>query len=126
MASNDIEEADHEDKDRDNLNNDNDKDKDANAMTTTTTTVMTKTTKGEDLPPPPPPLWDGPLSPYLGKSQTYIEIAEAIRAASPWLDIKKMSNDPESSSSKIIDIIIDNMGDGGVVALNIGRSEMGP
>ena len=96
-------EADHEEKDRDDLNNANNKDKDADDTTTTATTT---TTKGNYKPPTPPPLWDGPLSPYLRPSPTDIEIAEAIRAASLWINVKKMSDDPESSSSKIIDIII--------------------
>ena len=52
-------------------------------------------------------------------------MAEVIRAASPWLDVKKMSDDPEFSSSKIIDIN-DNMDNKGVVELYRGRSEMGP
>ena len=53
-------------------------------------------------------------------------MAEAIQAASPWIDTKKDSDHPESSSLKIIDIIINEMDDGGVVALYRGRSEMRP
>ena len=114
-------EDDHEDEYRDELNNANDKDKDKDADATTTAAAATTTMKGEDLPPPPPPLWYGPLSPYLGPSPINIEMAEEIKAASPWLNVKNKTDNPESSSSKIIDIIIDKMDNGGVVILYRGR-----
>ena len=85
-------EADDEVKERDDLDNDNandkDKDKDSDHTATTTTTSKMTTTKGKDLPPPPTPLWDSHLYPYLGPSQTNIEMAEVILAASLWIDIK--------------------------------------
>ena len=93
----------HEDEDRDDLENANDeeKDSDATTMTTTATTETTPTTmKGKDLPPPPPHLWDSPLYPYLGPSPNGIEMAEAIRAASPWLDIKKVLTTPNPPHQK--------------------------
>ena len=84
-----LSEADHEGEDCDALDNANGKDKDANDTTRTTPTETETTMKGKDLPSPLPPLWDGSLYPYLGPYPTDIEIAEAIRSASPWIDNKK-------------------------------------
>ena len=67
------------------------------------------------------PMWKGPLSPYLGPSYTEDDLKDAIAAAEPWLDVTIVRNATER-----IDVIVNEIASSGVVALYMGRSELGP
>lgn len=67
------------------------------------------------------PLWSEPLSPYLGPMPTNNEIKEAISHASPWLEVETVRD--ESTRN---DLIVEELSNGGVVAIYNGRSELGP
>jgi len=67
------------------------------------------------------PLWSEPLSPYLGPMPTNSEIQEAISHASPWLEVET-----ERDESTRNDLIVEELSNGGVVAIYNGRSELGP
>ena len=67
------------------------------------------------------PLWSEPLSPYLGPMPTNNEIQEAISHASPWLEVETVRD--ESTRN---DLIVEELSNGGVVAIYNGRSELGP
>ena len=68
-----------------------------------------------------PKLWSEPLSPYLGPEYRKDEIEREIEAASPWIDVQKVTNDKER-----FEIMSDEIESGGVIALFHGRSEIGP
>jgi len=68
-----------------------------------------------------PKLWNEPLSPYLGPLPTSSEMAEAVAWADPWLDVEIVKDE-----KKRIDILVEEISSGGVVAIYNGRSEMGP
>ncbi|KAL3800370.1 hypothetical protein HJC23_003666 [Cyclotella cryptica] len=67
------------------------------------------------------PAWKEPLSPYLGPLYTDASIKEAISWAAPWLDVQTVQNEKER-----IDLIVKEIASSGVVALYMGRSELGP
>ena len=68
-----------------------------------------------------PPVWTGPLSPYLGPLPTEKEMRNAIRAASPWIEVEAVRN-----VDRRLEIMAQEVDSGGVVAWYQGRSEMGP
>lgn len=68
-----------------------------------------------------PKLWNEPLSPYLGPLPTSIEMADAVAWAQPWLDVEIVKDE-----KRRIDILVEEISSGGVVAIYNGRSEMGP
>ena len=67
------------------------------------------------------PMWNEPLSPYLGPLYTEADLKEAVAAAQPWLDVTLVRNETER-----IDMIVNEIASSGVVALYMGRSELGP
>jgi hypothetical protein len=66
-------------------------------------------------------LWSQPLSPYLGPEYKKDETEDEIQAASPWIDVEKVSNDKQR-----FEMMSKEIESGGVIALFNGRSEMGP
>eukprot|EP00970_Alexandrium_tamarense_P006529 scaffold1112_cov195-Alexandrium_tamarense.AAC.16 len=67
------------------------------------------------------PLWNEALSPYLGPLPTDTAMQEAIEWAAPWLEVETVKDERDR-----IDILVDEISSGGVVALYNGRSELGP
>ena len=68
-----------------------------------------------------PKLWNETISPYLGPLPTHASIKEAIEWAAPWLEVECIKDENER-----IDLIVEEISSGGVVALYNGRSELGP
>jgi len=68
-----------------------------------------------------PKLWNEPLSPYLGPLPTSAEMADAVAWAEPWLDVEIITDE-----NRRIEILVEEISSGGVVAIYNGRSEMGP
>ncbi len=68
-----------------------------------------------------PPIWEAPLSPYLGPDPSELAIKEAIDAAMPWLEV-----DTVRDEGTRLDMAVEEIERGGVVALYQGRSELGP
>ena len=67
------------------------------------------------------PLWKEPLSPYLGPLPAAAEMSEAVEWAGNWLDVEVVKDE-----KRRIDILVEEISSGGVVAIYGGRSEMGP
>ena len=68
-----------------------------------------------------PPLWEKPLSPYLGPDPSERAIREAIADAEPWLEIDIIRDDRQR-----LQLMVDEIAAGGVIAWYQSRSEMGP
>ncbi len=68
-----------------------------------------------------PPIWKAPLSPYLGPNPSELAIKDAIDAAMPWLEV-----DTVRDLGTRLDMAVEEIEKGGVVALYHGRSELGP
>lgn len=68
-----------------------------------------------------PPIWSKPLSPYLGPDPSELEMKEAIKEASPWLDVEAVRNE-----DRRLEVMAQEIESGGVVAWYHGRSELGP
>jgi len=68
-----------------------------------------------------PPIWKAPLSPYLGPDPSEMAIKAAIDAAMPWLEV-----DIVRDEGTRLDIAVQEIEMGGIVALYHGRSELGP
>ncbi|KAL7469084.1 hypothetical protein ACHAXS_009335 [Conticribra weissflogii] len=68
-----------------------------------------------------PNLWNETLSPYLGPMPTDLSMKEAIEWASPWIEVETVRDDKER-----IDLMVEEIASGGVIALYNGRSELGP
>jgi carbamoyltransferase len=68
-----------------------------------------------------PQVWKAPLSPYLGPEPSEIAIKAAIDAAMPWLEVNTVRD-----KDNRLDMAVQEMAIGGVVALYHGRSELGP
>lgn len=68
-----------------------------------------------------PPIWNAPLSPYLGPNPSEMTIKDAIDAAMPWLEVDTIRDEGTR-----LDMAVQEIEMGGVVALYHGRSELGP
>uniref|UniRef100_A0A7S4AMR8 Carbamoyltransferase n=1 Tax=Pseudo-nitzschia australis TaxID=44445 RepID=A0A7S4AMR8_9STRA len=75
-------------------------------------------TKGEQA---RPPIWKAPISPYLGPDPSEMAIKAAVEAAIPWLEV-----DIVRDEGTRLDMTVEEIDIGGVVALYQGRSELGP
>jgi carbamoyltransferase len=71
--------------------------------------------------PVSPPVWQGYLSPYLGPCPSEPDITRAIDTALPWLDVETIRDDDQR-----LQVIVDAVESGAVVAWYHSRSEMGP
>ena len=80
-----------------------------------------KQSENNDVSDSKPSLWTEPLSPYLGPEYKKDEIEAEIEAASPWIEVEKITNDEER-----FEIMSKEIEAGGVIALFQGRSEIGP
>ena len=67
------------------------------------------------------PLWNETLPAYQGPMPTSNDIKEAIDWAEPWLEVEVVRDENDR-----IDMIVEELADGGVVSIYNGRSEMGP
>lgn len=68
-----------------------------------------------------PQVWKAPLSPYLGPEPSEFAIKAAIDAAMPWLEVNTVRD-----KDTRLDMAVQEIAIGGVVALYHGRSELGP
>ena len=68
-----------------------------------------------------PSIWKEPISPYLGPDPSEMAIKAAIDAAMPWLEV-----DTVRDEGTRLDMAVQEIEIGGVVALYQGRSELGP
>jgi len=68
-----------------------------------------------------PNLWNETLSPYLGPMPTDVSMKEATEWASPWIEVDTIRDEKER-----IDMMVEEIASGGVIALYGGRSELGP
>jgi carbamoyltransferase len=68
-----------------------------------------------------PPVWQKPLSPYLGAEPSEAVMKSALADAEPWLEIETIRDDHQR-----LQIMVDEIAAGGVIAWYRSRSEMGP